>query len=96
MSKVQQKRREGTKNRWSKNYAFEVPGKKKKKIKVKSGFKIHNVRMEKDDLSKLQQSRLLQTKYLEYKKRCESPQWLQTESRCNSDVDGNDYATKHR
>lgn len=51
--------------------------------------------MEKDDLSKLQQSRLLQTKYLEYKKRCESPQWLQTESRCNSDVDGNDYATKH-
>ena len=51
--------------------------------------------MEKDDLSKLQWSRLLQTKYLEYKKWCECPQRLKQESTCNSDVDGNDYATKH-
>lgn len=34
--------------------------------------------MDKDDLSQLQQSRLLQTKHLESKKWCESLQWLQT------------------
>lgn len=34
--------------------------------------------MDKDDLSQLQQSRLLQTKHLEYKKWCEGLQWLQT------------------
>jgi len=42
--------------------------------------------MEKDDLLKLQRSRLLQRQYLEYKKWCESPQWLQigikTQLRC--------------
>lgn len=64
------------------------------KFKEKFGFKVSNVGMGKDDLSKLQRRRRLQMKHWAGKKRCESPQWLQTESRGNSDVGGGDYATQ--
>lgn len=50
--------------------------------------------MDKDDLSQLQQSRLLQTKHLESKKWCESPVAPNRNQNRNSDVDGNGYATK--
>lgn len=39
-----------------------------KKFKENFSFKIYNVRMEKDDLSKLQRSRQLRTKYSEGEK----------------------------
>lgn len=40
---------------------------REKKFKVKFGFKIYNIEMEKDDLSQLQRSRLLPIKYSEIK-----------------------------